>query len=216
MQFSPTLPRKHLTSDHLCVNKHYESCYRIQNSVEKFYGKFRKLTIAWNKTGNFIVVILTKTGCTLTRKQKWTCECKRVMYRCSCVLQVDAKPFCSLSVVNNFTLIFVITTYKRSLGQGNIFTSVCQSFWSRGGVYLWVFEGAVCLWVWGAISVSGSGDGVSTSGSVWGGATYTPWTHTLQTHTFLDPHPPRSTSEWYASYWNAFLFQVNFSIFWVN
>ena len=50
----------------------------------------------------------------------------------------------------------IVTARKRSLGQGNIFTSVCQEFSSQEG----------CL-VWGGSMVPG---GVYSRGSAWGGA----------------------------------------------
>ena len=75
----------------------------------------------------------------------------------------------------------IITAGKRSLGQGNSFHR-CLSVHHGGGV-----------------SASGS-RGMSASGSL---GPHPPGTHSLDT-----PHPPpRSTSGWYASYWNAFLFR---------
>ena len=70
----------------------------------------------------------------------------------------------------------IITARKRSLGQGNIFTSVCQEFCSRGGV-----SGPGGAWSWGGAwfqGVPGPG-GVGRDGYCCGR---------------------------YASYWNAFLF----------
>ena len=124
-----------------------------------------------------------------------------------------------------FSFLFIITARKRSLEQGNIFTSTSDSFCSQGkGVCLWVQlgclhlgMGCVCLWVW---------DWVRTS----------PW-HTLDTlpgytlpldtqtlghtdppghtpgHTPPGQPPSQSTSGLYASYWDAFLFN---NVFWLK
>ena len=35
---------------------------------------------------------------------------------------------------DGYVYTYFITTHKRSLGQGNIFRSVCQEFCSQGGV----------------------------------------------------------------------------------
>ena len=85
--------------------------------------------------------------------------------------------------------IALVTARKRRLGQGNVFTPVCQSFCSRGGVY---------LWVWG-VSASGSGGYTPLDTHTPSGHTpkHTPWTpthphgHPPDTHTHthpLDPH----------------------------
>ena len=44
---------------------------------------------------------------------------------------------------------YIITARKRSLGQGNIFTSVCQEFCSQGGCLLLggcLLPGGACSW----------------------------------------------------------------------
>ena len=96
----------------------------------------------------------------------------------------------SANSVDSFVLHWFITTRKRSLGQGNMFTGVCLSTggclvpgrggpWSRG-VWSWggTWSGGGCL-VWG--------------GLIPGGASW------------RDP-PNGHCCGRYASYWNAFLF----------
>ena len=105
----------------------------------------------------------------------------------------------------------VITGHKRSLGQGNIFTSVCHSFCpkgrglhprgsasrgvsaSRGSLHPGgLHPGGVCIQEWSVFrGVSASGGGVCSQG---GGQT--------------PPHRILSTRGRYASYWNAFLYLV--------
>ena len=46
---------------------------------------------------------------------------------------------------------WLITARKRSLGQGNVFTPVYQSFCSQGR------GGDVCLWLWGSLLLSPRG-----------------------------------------------------------
>ena len=107
----------------------------------------------------------------------------------------------------------IVIACKRSLGQGNVFTPVCDSVHGReglprgGGVCL----GGVCIW-WGSTSRGsaggeggggsasrGSGGGLRIQGlclgrgsASWGGC------------------PPRRNREsgWYALYWNVFLFSI--------
>ena len=84
---------------------------------------------------------------------------------------------------------FIFTARKRSLGQDNIFTSVCQEFCPRGGVC-----SAGGAWSWGGLSAPGvpgprgvcSQDGSAPRGGVPAG-------------------DPLRTARRYASYWNAFL-----------
>ena len=91
----------------------------------------------------------------------------------------------------------IFTAYKRSLGQGNVFTGVCLSTW--GHVCLWDRGGGICLWVWGC--ASGSRGRVHSP----------PPRHTPSLDTHTPPgnthprHPPWSTSGRYASYWYAFV-----------
>ena len=78
-----------------------------------------------------------------------------------------------LSILSNHS---VVTAHKQSLGQGNVFTSVCQYFCSQG-------EGGVMM----SLPVKDS----------------TPWTAPLLDSTI--PDPSQLTSGRYASYWNSFL-----------
>ena len=90
---------------------------------------------------------------------------------------------------------FLITARKRSLGQGNIFTRVCQEFCSQGGL---VPGGG---WSWGAwlggVGVPGPG-GVCSRG-------------------VPGEEPPLPRDGYccgrYASYWNAFLLMWVFDKF---
>ena len=97
-----------------------------------------------------------------------------------------------------------VTGSKRSLGQDNVFTPVCQSFCSQGECLLMGPRG-ICL-------CSGSG-GVCTPSPFTHTLmdTYTPWRNT---HT--QPWTPHTSAgrdgHWigrYASSWNAFLFPRN-------
>ena len=84
------------------------------------------------------------------------------------------KELFSVQQVQTFQF-FLITARKRSLGQGNIFRSVCQEFCSRGGIPglggAWSWEGA---WSGGVPGPGGAGPGgvpVPKGGClVWGGA----------------------------------------------
>ena len=86
---------------------------------------------------------------------------------------------------------YIVTTRKQSLGQGNIFRSVCQEFCSQGGFCL-----STC---WDTPLGPG----------------------TPQDQALPRSRPPwhsacweiRSTSRWYASYWNAILFAMVHSNF---
>ena len=103
----------------------------------------------------------------------------------------------------------VITTRKRSLGQGNVFTHVCYSVHrGRGSLY----DVTSCLVAWShvpsGVSVSGPmflpGDlcpeGTLSEGSVRGLCSGSLVRETTQTET---PHMGKSGR--YTSYWNAFL-----------
>ena len=78
------------------------------------------------------------------------------------------------------------------LRKGNVFTPVCQSFTSQGGVYPsmhWV--GGVCLWTWGCVILVWRG--VSAS-SLWGSLTHTsPWADTPNRQIPPSQTPPRQT-----------------------
>ena len=116
------------------------------------------------------------------------------------------------------------TARKRSLGQGNIFTRVCQSSCPQGGV---------CLWIPGVFASESRGVCRHTSLDIPPGHTPLPGhrplldtdlrhtdprhthrpqththTHTLDTHTLNTHTHTWSTSGHYASYWNAFLFAI--------
>ena len=108
------------------------------------------------------------------------------------------------------------------LGQGNVFTGVCDSV-HGGGCLLWG------VWSWGGIPACTEADTHPPLGSdtpPWSrhspGEQTPPWEQTLprgaDTPLGADPPPPReadarirSMSGRYASYWNAFLFGNNFS-----
>ena len=65
----------------------------------------------------------------------------------------------SLSPIGSQEMIRIVTAHKRRLGQGNIFTPVCQSFcsWGKvypsmqwaGGVCIPAWDGLGCVWPWG-------------------------------------------------------------------
>ena len=77
---------------------------------------------------------------------------------------------CCSELITKFK-IGVITARKRSLGQGNIFTSVCQEFCSQGGACsLGGAWSRGCL-VGGGLVLGGSGLGGAWSGGVPGGDT---------------------------------------------
>ena len=93
----------------------------------------------------------------------------------------------------------IITAQKRSLGQGSIFTSVCQEFCSQGREYLGRYT-----------PLPGRYPPPPHTGT-----RYTPRAGNPRTrHTPRDQvHPPdtgeiRATSGRYASYWNAFLLKI--------
>ena len=112
------------------------------------------------------------------------------------------------------------------LGQGNVFTGVCDSV-NRGGVpglvtggCTWSGHGrGVCTWSGhgrGVCTWSGHGSGVCTWSGPWGVYLADPPPRTRYTlPDQVHPHgtrytpPPRirPTSSQYASYWNAFLLQ---------
>ena len=82
--------------------------------------------------------------------------------------------------------ICIFTARKRSLGQGNIFTSVCREFCSQGGCLVW---GGRCLLLGGLVPGGVSSLGGTCSWGAPGG----------------DP-PDSYCCGRYVSYWNAFLF----------
>ena len=103
---------------------------------------------------------------------------------------------------HRFQMWFIITAHKRSLGQGNIFRSVCQEFCPQGG---------------GSASVHA---GILPPPEQGPPRDQAPpqIRHPPRPGTPLDQTPPpsrtcweiRSTSGRYASYWNAILFGIFF------
>ena len=110
---------------------------------------------------------------------------------------------------------------QQSLREGNVFTSVCHSFypwgvclWVGGGMCIWV--GGLCLWVWGWVGVHPLDTHPQTPH----------WRHIpIDTptdtpgHTHSPNTPPthtRSTSGRYASYCSAFLLNIIFIIYLVT
>ena len=105
-------------------------------------------------------------------------------------------------------IICIFTARKRSLGQGNIFTSIYHSVGGEGGVgfpekhhrsHYWVglhpgglHLGGVCIW--GSLHLAGLGR--------------PPWIQTPREHYWI-----RLIRGRYASYWNAFLFTSSESSF---
>ena len=103
------------------------------------------------------------------------------------------------SIVNIKDLITkVITARKRSLGQGNVFTHVCHSV--QGGS---LYDVSSCLDVWCHVP-SGVGGSLSLVPCSFGGGSLSG--RLLDRD--LPPLPRTIKSERYASYWNAFLFEV--------
>ena len=112
-----------------------------------------------------------------------------------------------------FLRMAIITARKRSLGQGNIFTSVCQEFCSRGGCLLL----GGCL-VRGGLVLGGAvwfrGEVPAPRGCLVGGVlvrgAQTP--HSRGKLRGIRPSPPPPPDGYccgrYASYWNAFLFSL--------
>ena len=97
-----------------------------------------------------------------------------------------------LKIPLQFLVADIFTASKRSLGQGNVFTGVCQSFYPQG-VSASESNGYVCLSL-------GPGGGVS----LWVQATpwiHTPlethsWTYTAPRHTYPQAHTPRYRLPW--------------------
>ena len=98
-------------------------------------------------------------------------------------------------------VVHIIAARKRSLGQGNVFTPACHSVHREGVGFPACVTGhmteGVCLW-WGGWSASrelGRAPQVCRQGEV--GRPPLP--------RYMGYYEIRSTSGWYASYWNAFL-----------
>ena len=65
---------------------------------------------------------------------------------------------CTQHIIDTVNYKDIITTRKRSLGQGNGFESVCQSFYSQGGGSLYNVTSCLATWTqvpWGGVSVPG-------------------------------------------------------------
>ena len=94
--------------------------------------------------------------------------------------------------------LILITARKQSLGQGNIFRSLCQEFSSQGGGIPACIAGGIPAW-------DTSLEGVSrpTPGGV---SRPTPggWGLCIQACTEADPPMDGYCQGRYASYWNAF------------
>ena len=93
----------------------------------------------------------------------------------------------------------VVTARKRSLGQGKVFTPVCQSFCSQGWrEYLPLGLGGVYFWVWGCLPLDPGGaclwvQEISASPEYTPPWHTSPWAHTLPDHIRLDtPHGQQS------------------------
>ena len=78
-----------------------------------------------------------------------------------------------LTSISDFSIFVIITARKRSLGQGNIFTSVCQEFCSQGdGVPglgergAWC-QGGACSWMAWSRGVPGPRRGFLVLGGAW-------------------------------------------------
>ena len=111
----------------------------------------------------------------------------------------------AITTLTNSKMSLIITARKQSLGQGNIFTGVCQEFFSQGGVcFQWGVSsrGDGCL-LWGAVCSWG----VSASG----GGCLLPRGVVCSRGCLVETYPPRYCCGWYASYWNAFLLLLFFS-----
>ena len=113
--------------------------------------------------------------------------------------------FCMYLVVHRAHIIgsksvcsVIFTVRKRSLGQGNVFTPVCQSFCSRGG--------ACPTTCWDTYPLGRHPPGIHPSPLLGRPLTQADTPSPRQT-------PPgcysiQSTSGWYASYWNAYLLGI--------
>ena len=130
----------------------------------------------------------------------------------------------SAEITINYNKIWVnlketlITACKRSFGQGNIFTSVCDSFCSQWGREVLWCHFLFCHGQHPHLPITEQHTHLNAL--PWAG---TPWTAHIpgqHTHTPLDnthiypgqhPTPPtpkvnKPTSRWYATHWNTFLF----------
>ena len=119
--------------------------------------------------------------------------------------------YCSKRYIFGLARSFFITARKRSLGQGNIFTSVCHSVHrrgvrARGGVHV-----GVCVHAWGTCVVGGvHARGCACLGGAWQGACVVGVCMAREKGSVRgrkDGH----CSGVYASNWNAFLFVYDFS-----
>ena len=148
----------------------------------------------WNSS-SLHILILKKLEVTLKiMKNTYILINGGKMWRSSGILSVQANgmpanisrtAICSHSIHHHISLTLIFTARKRSLGQGNIFTSVCQEFCSRGGCLL---GGGGCLLPQGSAPAGVPGPR--------GCLVETP------------PAPDGYCCARYASYWNAFLFFI--------
>ena len=102
------------------------------------------------------------------------------------------------------SILKIITTRKRSLGQGNIFTPVCHSV-HKGG-HAWLFRGGgACVVALGGVHGCPRGVGVCGCSGEACIVLFRGGMHGF--FSFFGYNEIRSMSGWYASYWNAFLFE---------
>ena len=95
-----------------------------------------------------------------------------------------------------------ITARKRSLGQANLFTPICQSFCSGGGGLCMM---SLPVWLPGPMVPS---RGISVPGPMFLSGVSV---NSLSRGVSVGRHPPpNQKSGRYASYWNAFLFMQFF------
>ena len=145
-----------------------------------------------------------------------------------CVASVDVPLLVSNPYVH--LKIGFITARKRSLGQGNIFTPVCYSVHGGGcmvalggGGHAWLLLGGHAWLLWGGhawllrgvcMAALGGGACVVAQGGMHGcsggvhGCSRGGDMHGIRRHTEI-----WSMSRQYASYWNAFLFDEIFKMF---
>ena len=119
-----------------------------------------------------------------------------------------------LSPIGSQEMIRIVTAHKRRLGQGNIFTPVCQSFCSWGKVYPSMqWAGGVCIPAWNGLGCVCVTRGICGHGGLTRGVCYQGMWPRVCDHGGVTGvcdqgvyTPSWSTSERYASYWNALLF----------
>ena len=141
-----------------------------------------------------------------------------LLYRCLILFHMQ---------LYSIIIIVIITARKRSLGQGNIFRSVCQEFCSQGGG---AGEYLARYLPWTRYTPLGPGTPPRTRYTPQDQVHPQPGTPLDQVHPWTRYTPPlgpgtppgtrttpqssacwekRATSGRYASYWNAFLFKLD-------